>query len=347
MGGFLSGIIALLIAASAAQSPEEIPAEPLNRAPPSYPTSCMPPPGQVAAPQSVTVAFDVNEHGFPENVRVVESTDGCFEEVAVAAVRSWKYVPRSVNGRARPQEELQTTFTFIFQEATLIEDYDARPALRVPPQYPERCAVGARTEERVIVEFDVTKDGATENIRVIESTKACFNKAAISAVAKWRYRPKIQSGKVVERKNVQTTIVFSIGNDIPSELKVRKGVYNRLLKAEALLRGEGADPQKALIELAELEAEYGATFSRAELAAFHQVRAAARIEAGDYRGAVDDLRVVQALGMSTPEGVEAIDKNIRALEAAIAVQDAEAQQQSETEAAESEEAETPIERQPQ
>lgn len=317
---FFLSIIALVLASAAAQAAENVedsPPEPLRRAPPDYPAACAPPPGEPAAPQSVVVMFGVTKDGLTENVRARESTDPCFEEAAVAAVRGWRYEPRRVNGAARPQEDLETTITFVLHEATEVEDFDAAPILRVPPQYPEHCANRAESFEAVFVEFDVTKEGTTENIRTVESTNSCFEKAAESAVAKWRYRPKIVSGTPVERKGVQTQITFELTDGTPSpDMRVRSAVRSRLLRVKKSLRRH-EDPQKILAELAEIETQYGDSFSRAELAAFHHFRTAARIEAGDYAGALDDLRVVRRIGMAG-ESMEAIDRTIMQLEAALA-----------------------------
>lgn len=317
---FFLSMIALVLAVAAAQAAEDVedsPAEPLRRTPPDYPASCAPAPGEPAEPQSVTVMFGVTKDGLTENVRARESTDPCFEEAAVAAVRGWSYKPRRVNGAARPQEDLETTITFVLHEATEVEDFDAAPVLRVPPQYPDWCARRADEIESVFIEFDVTKDGTTENIRAVDSTNACFNQAAVSAVEKWRYRPKTVSGTPVERKGVQTQITFELNYGTPSpELRVRSAVRSRLLRVKKSLRRH-EDPQKILAELAEIETQYGDSFSRAELAAFHRFRAAARIETGDYAGALDDLRVVRRIGMAG-ESTEAIDKTIAQLEAALA-----------------------------
>jgi len=317
---FFLSMVALVLASAAAQAAEiaeESPAEPLRRTPPDYPAACTPPPGEPAEPQSVTVMFNVTKDGLTENVRARESTDPCFEEAAVAAVRTWAYKPRRVDGAARLQEDLETTITFILREPTEIQDFDAQPILRVPPQYPDRCQRKAKTRESVFVEFDVTKDGATENIRTVESTNSCFNEAAVSAVAKWRYRPKALSGVPVERKGVQTQISFELAEGTSSpELRFRNTVRSRLRHVQILLRRKG-DPQEALAELAEIEAQYGDSFSQAELASFYQLRAAARIEAGDYAGALDDLRVVRRLGMAG-EASEAVERTIMQLEAALA-----------------------------
>ncbi len=44
----------------------------------------------------------------------------------------------------------------------------------------------------VILEFTVTKEGRVENPRIVESSDAKFDDAAIEAVSKWKYKPRAQ-----------------------------------------------------------------------------------------------------------------------------------------------------------
>lgn len=89
-------------------------------------------------------------------------------------------------------------------------DRDAQPLVRIPPQYPERCMGRAKARETVFVEFDVTPDGTTTNIRAIDSTNSCLNSAAIKSVERWKYQPKIVDNKAEWRRGVQTAITFEL-----------------------------------------------------------------------------------------------------------------------------------------
>lgn len=89
-------------------------------------------------------------------------------------------------------------------------DRDAQPLVRIPAQYPERCMDRAKDKESVLVEFDVTPDGTTTNIRVVDSTNSCLNSAATRSVERWKYQPKIVENKAEWRRGVQTTITFEL-----------------------------------------------------------------------------------------------------------------------------------------
>lgn len=92
-------------------------------------------------------------------------------------------------------------------------DRDAQPLVRIPPQYPERCMSRAQAKETVFVEFDVTPDGTTTNIRVVESTNSCLNSAATKSVERWKYQPKIVENKAEWRRGVQTAITFELAEN--------------------------------------------------------------------------------------------------------------------------------------
>lgn len=89
-------------------------------------------------------------------------------------------------------------------------DRDAEPVVRKAAVYPEICMATAKPQEDVLVEFDVAPDGTTENIRVVDTTNACMNAAAIEAVRSWTYQPKIIDGKPAWRRGVVTGIRFEL-----------------------------------------------------------------------------------------------------------------------------------------
>ncbi len=91
-------------------------------------------------------------------------------------------------------------------------DRDAQPLVRIPPQYPERCQSRADSRETVFVEFDVTPDGTTTNISVIESTNSCLNRAATRSIERWKYQPKIVDNEAQWRRGVQTSVVFLLAD---------------------------------------------------------------------------------------------------------------------------------------
>lgn len=84
------------------------------------------------------------------------------------------------------------------------------PIIWYRPSYPRRALVRG-IEGRVTVGFDVNASGETENISVAEAEPSgYFEKAAMKAVAKFRYMPLAQQDEPVDRKDMMHTFHFSI-----------------------------------------------------------------------------------------------------------------------------------------
>lgn len=78
------------------------------------------------------------------------------------------------------------------------------PIFKVPPRYPHRAKMLKKTGY-VKLQFIIDTKGETKNIKVIEANpKGFFEKSAIEALGKWKFKPQIKSGKAVEQKALQT-----------------------------------------------------------------------------------------------------------------------------------------------
>ena len=77
------------------------------------------------------------------------------------------------------------------------------PLVRIPPRYP-RSASRRGIEGVVKVAFTITKDGRVANQRVLTANPpGVFDKAAIKAIKKWKFNPKIVDGETVEQTAAQ------------------------------------------------------------------------------------------------------------------------------------------------
>ena len=89
-------------------------------------------------------------------------------------------------------------------------DGDYLPIVKVAPVYPRR-AVDLGIEGYVIVEFTVTKSGSVKDPVVIEyHPSTIFNKAAIAAALKFKYKPRIVNGEPIEVRGVLNKITFKL-----------------------------------------------------------------------------------------------------------------------------------------
>jgi len=76
-------------------------------------------------------------------------------------------------------------------------DRDFMPLSRQPPQYPYKAARRG-IEGWVRVSFRVTETGTVEDVEVLESDPAgVFEQAAIKAVYRWRFKPRIVNGQAM------------------------------------------------------------------------------------------------------------------------------------------------------
>lgn len=92
-------------------------------------------------------------------------------------------------------------------------DRDAQPLVRIEPQYPDRCQSRAETIETVLVQFDVDPQGQTANATVVDTTNSCLNRAALRAVGRWKYQPKIVDNEPQWRRGVQTSFSFRLAEE--------------------------------------------------------------------------------------------------------------------------------------
>jgi periplasmic protein TonB len=89
-------------------------------------------------------------------------------------------------------------------------DGDYVPVLKVAPIYPPRAAK-RNQEGYVIVEFTVTRSGDVRDVKVIESKpEYVFDKAAIQAARKFKYKPRKVDGELVEVQGIKNKFLFRL-----------------------------------------------------------------------------------------------------------------------------------------
>ena len=89
-------------------------------------------------------------------------------------------------------------------------DRDVLPLVRVNPDYPAGAVIRG-TEGWVQVQFSVTATGSVRDPVVVASEPGTtFDDAALKAIARWRYNPRVVNGEAVERVGLQTIIRFEL-----------------------------------------------------------------------------------------------------------------------------------------
>lgn len=84
---------------------------------------------------------------------------------------------------------------------------DYQPIVKTMPDYPPR-AEQRGVEGYVIVEYTVTTTGETKDWKVVESSSALFDRAAIESTKEYKYLPRTLDGTPIEVPGVRTRIEF-------------------------------------------------------------------------------------------------------------------------------------------
>jgi len=129
--------------------------------------------------------------------------------------------PRPKMQIARPEQQAQTMprmdmpdldvplvggegmFIGNFQQVDQTAEGDIIPVVVIRPMYPRDAAISG-TEGWVKVEFTITETGTVKDARVIDARPPrVFNREAIRAILKWKFKPRVVEGVAVERRASQ------------------------------------------------------------------------------------------------------------------------------------------------
>jgi protein TonB len=108
-----------------------------------------------------------------------------------------------------PMSGGQGMFIGSFAAVDKTEEGDIIPIVVIRPMYPREAAMQG-LEGWVKVEFTITAVGTVKNPRVIDAKPPrVFNREAIRAILKWKFKPRVIDGVAVDRPAVQI-IDFSL-----------------------------------------------------------------------------------------------------------------------------------------
>jgi protein TonB len=89
-------------------------------------------------------------------------------------------------------------------------DGDATPIVRIEPKYPIEAARDGK-EGWVQLRFTINELGGVDDVEVIDAEpKRIFDREAIRALRKWKYRPKVEDGKPVRQPGIQVQLDFKL-----------------------------------------------------------------------------------------------------------------------------------------
>ena len=92
------------------------------------------------------------------------------------------------------------------------QDGEYLPIVKVAPIYPRRAQTRG-IEGYVVLEFVVTKTGAVRDPVVVEAKPpGIFDRAAMNAALKFKYKPKVVNGEPIEVPGVRNRITFELAD---------------------------------------------------------------------------------------------------------------------------------------
>jgi len=90
-----------------------------------------------------------------------------------------------------------------FQQVDQMAEGDIIPVVVIRPMYPRDAAISG-IEGWVKVEFTITEAGTVKEPRVVDARPPrIFNREAIRAILKWKFKPRVIEGVAVERRATQ------------------------------------------------------------------------------------------------------------------------------------------------
>lgn len=96
-----------------------------------------------------------------------------------------------------------------YQQGQQAAEGDAIPIFQIRPQFP-REALLEGISGWVRMEFTITPTGTVEDVKVVESEpRRLFDRNAVRALLKWKFKPRVIDGQAVSRK-ARITLDFNL-----------------------------------------------------------------------------------------------------------------------------------------
>ena len=100
----------------------------------------------------------------------------------------------------------------------------ATPVIRIEPKYPIE-ATKNKQEGSVILQFDIAKNGSTDNIQVLEAfPQHVFDKVSVTALKQWTYKPRIQGGQAQRQTGLRVQLDYRMDNIHEGQSAMNSGI---------------------------------------------------------------------------------------------------------------------------
>ena len=91
-------------------------------------------------------------------------------------------------------------------------DRDPGPVVRIPPIFPSRFLQGNHSGF-CTVRYDVNAQGQLLNVATTYCSDPSLERPTVKSVLKWTYPPKVQNGRAVGRKGLETKIRYDLSDE--------------------------------------------------------------------------------------------------------------------------------------
>jgi TonB family protein len=146
---------------------------------------------------TVTLQFDIDESGVPANFQVLAASAPLWGDEAIALVRKWRFAPGIKDGKPM---SVPCTVDLVWGQkiwtpASLAQMRAAMSAGVTKIESIQEIEDSTpRSPHSVIVSVMIGEDGVLANINLIRGLGPAFNRTAIDAVRRSRFKPAVLNG---------------------------------------------------------------------------------------------------------------------------------------------------------
>ena len=193
----VAGPVVEQVARTAEELPEKVPAKPVKAVKPARQALAVAKPKSPPAPARVPAPA-----ARPESQPATQQTQAQAEKPA----------PQKSHSPAVAEASTSSKPAIVAAAAPAVEVLSHQPAFRLPPEQPRYPAQARRRNQQGVVLLEVRLDarGGQREIRLLRSSGfPSLDRAALEAVAEWRFHPEIINGQGVPSR-VQIPVEFAL-----------------------------------------------------------------------------------------------------------------------------------------
>ncbi len=193
---------------------------PLQVAAPEYPAQAL----QDGISGSQYITFSISKNGTvdPGSIALINTVPpNIFDTASIRAISQFKFEPPYSNGVNIEIPVVRINILYDGTEGNVraglvtprLLNREYMPLNYITPAYPPK-AMKENIEGYVLVEFTVTTEGEAAGIVILDRQPSdVFNASAIEAMGRFRFRPRVVDGIIMEASGAQYTFNYELNDD--------------------------------------------------------------------------------------------------------------------------------------